>query len=65
MFVGSEDAGQWAATCYTIMENCRMNKMDPRKYMAYVTQQIHEQGQDNVDYSTLTPLAVSEQNKLS
>jgi len=31
LFVGSEDAGQWAAICYTILENCRISKINPRK----------------------------------
>lgn len=60
MFVGSEDAGEWAAICYTIMENCRMNKLDPRKYMDYVTKQIHAQGRDSAEYDLLTPLAIAE-----
>ena len=61
LFVGSENAGQWAAICYTILENCRMNKLDPRKYMDYVTKQIHLQGRENADYASLTPHAVFEQ----
>ena len=65
LFVGSEDAGGWAATCYTIMENCRMNKLDPRKYLAYATKEIHRQKAEGaIDYSQVTPLAVAEKIKL-
>ena len=65
MFVGSEDAGEWAAICYTIMENCRMNKLAPRNYMDYVTKQIHAQGRDGAEYDLLTPLAVADDLKKS
>ena len=64
LFVGSEDAGQWAAICYTIVENCRMNKIDPRKYMDHVTKQIHKQGRDDAEYDLLTPTAIADQNIL-
>jgi transposase len=36
-FVGSEDAGEWAATHYSLMESCRMQDIDPRAYLAHIT----------------------------
>jgi len=39
--VGSEDAGEWAAVFYTLMECCRLAEVDPRSYLELVVQEMH------------------------
>jgi len=59
LFVGSEDGGAWAATMFSIIESCRLQKIDPRTYCDYVIPQlIRARGNDSFDYGTLTPAAV-------
>jgi len=57
LFIGSEDAGSSAATNYTILESCRMNRMDPRAYLDHVTQAIHAGAHD---FHALTPAALAQ-----
>ena len=61
-FVGSEDAGKWSAICYTIMESCRLQKIDPRKYMEIVTEKllIDRAYNKKPDYTHLTPLSLAD-----
>ena len=61
LFVGSEAAGEWAAECYSIMESCRLQGLDPRDYMRAVTPILLE-NRDNpdFDYAELTPKSVCE-----
>jgi transposase len=57
LFVGSEDAGKWAAICYSVIESCRLMEVDPREYLVVATEGIH-QGKDP---ATLTPKALKNQ----
>ena len=64
LFAGSEDAGQWAANCYSIMESCRLQGIDPRSYMNIVTKVLIEnKNNENFDYSSLTPKMIAEKIK--
>ena len=56
LFVGSEDGGAWAATFYSIMESCRMQRVNPRRYLAYVTPLLV--GRDPPPAASLTPKAL-------
>jgi transposase len=56
LFVGSEDSGEWAAIFFSLIESCRMLKIDPRRYLAHVTPLIV--GEHPPEASTLTPLAL-------
>jgi len=62
LFVGSKDGGNRAANCYTIMESCRLQGIDPRDYMLAITPSLIE-NRDNpdYDYSQLTPKNVCDQ----
>ncbi len=55
-FVGSEDAGDWAATHYSLMESCRMQDLDPRAYLAHITPRLL--AANPTDPALLTPKAV-------
>ena len=63
LFVGSEDAGRWSAICYTIMESCRLQQIDPRQYIALITPKLLElrKNPDGADYSSLTPKNLADQ----
>ena len=52
LFIGSEDAADWAAILYTVCESCRLAKVDTRAYLTHVTAQLHA---GERDYATLTP----------
>jgi hypothetical protein len=56
LFVGSEDAGDWAAIFYSIVESCRMCGVDPRRYFAHVTPRLV--GPEPPDPALLTPAAL-------
>jgi transposase len=58
LFVGSEDAGEWAAIFFSLIESCRMQKIDPRRYLAHVTPLLTSA--QPPDPATLTPLALRE-----
>ena len=61
LFVGSEAAGEWAADCYSIMESCRLQGLDPRDYMRAVTPILLEnRANQDFDYTQLTPKSVCE-----
>jgi transposase len=57
-FVGSPKAGEWAATFYSLMESCRLAKLDPRAYLREATKQIHRaRGLGHpVDWASLSPM---------
>jgi transposase len=56
LFVGSEDAGEWAAIFYSLIESCRMLKLDPRRYLTHVTPLLI--GANPPPPASLTPLAL-------
>lgn len=56
LFVGSEDGGQWAACFYSLIESCRMQGIDPRRYFAHVTPLLI--ADQPTDPASLTPLAL-------
>lgn len=54
-FVGSADAGEWAATHYTVVGTCRHLGIDPFAYLRDVLPRLHELGDRPTD-EQLTPL---------
>lgn len=52
LFVGSEDAADWSATLYTLIESCRLAKVDLRSYLNHLTTRLHA---GERDYAALTP----------
>lgn len=58
LFIGSPAAGAWAATIATIIENCRMQDIDPYRYMCDTVAAMHA---GRSDYDALTPQAVAAQ----
>jgi len=59
LFVGSEDGGNWAATMFSIVESCRLQKIDPHQYCEYILDQIVQaEDRTRLDYAALTPAAL-------
>ena len=59
LFVGSEDAGTWSAIFFSLIESCRLQKIDPRKYFAYITP-ILVRRDPTTDYRQLIPMMVKD-----
>jgi hypothetical protein len=60
LFAGSKAAGSWAAVCYTIMESCRLLKIDPRKYIQLILKPLlTNRDNPDFDYSDLTPVKMA------
>ena len=60
LFAGSKAAGSWAAVCYTIMESCRLLKIDPRIYLKLVLKPLlANKNEADFDYSALTPVKMA------
>lgn len=59
LFFGSEAGGERAAIIATIIENCRMQALDPYRYLCDTVAALHA-GQ--TDYAALTPQAIAVQH---
>jgi transposase len=53
-FIGNEDATAWAATNFTIIESCRLVKVDPRAWLRTTIARLHAGDHD------MTPAAYAE-----
>ena len=40
LFMGSKGGGEAAAIAYTLIETCRMNKVDPKAWLAWVLARV-------------------------
>jgi len=40
MFFGSDSAGERAAILYSLIETCKLNHIDPQRYLHYVLERI-------------------------
>lgn len=58
LFFGSEAGGERAATIATIIENCRMQDLDPYRYLCDTVAELHA---GRTDYTALTPQAIAMQ----
>ena len=57
LFVGSERAGRAAAIYYSIVESCKVNKINPLTYLTYVLSNVR-----NKQVTLLTPDEFSDSN---
>jgi len=55
LFLGNETAGNTAAFFYSILQTCRMNNIDARKYLIYVLLQVGKIRRGQVEPNTLLP----------
>ena len=57
MLIGSEDAAPHAAALFSVMESCRLCKVEPRAYLTHVVEQLHAGATPPEE---LTPRALAE-----
>ena len=63
-FAGSKKSGKSGAICYTLMESCKLQGIDPRDYLKKVTSELLKlRNAKNPDYSKLTPVALADEIK--
>jgi len=61
LFIGSEDGGEWAAVLFSIIESCRLQKIDHRRYLEHVTPILATTPADDLDPAALTPRSLRTQ----
>lgn len=55
LFVGNETSANKSALLYSLIQTCKINKINVRKYLAYVLNQVHAMRRGEVDPTTLLP----------
>ncbi|TAL62417.1 MAG: IS66 family transposase [Legionella sp.] len=55
MLIGNERAAKTAAFFYSIIQTCRLNNIDPRKYLIYVLSQVGNMRRGDINPSGLLP----------
>jgi transposase len=55
MFLGNENSAKTAAFFYSIIQTCRLNSIDPRKYLIYVLGKAHNMRRGEVNPEILLP----------
>ena len=54
LFAGSHDMAKTWAIFFALFETCKLNKIDPRRYLGWVTAEI-ERTKGNMDYAQFLP----------
>ncbi len=55
LFTGNERGANVAALFYSLIQSCRLNKINARKYLVYVLNQTHRMRRKEVDPKSLLP----------
>jgi transposase len=55
LFLGNERSAKTAAFFYSLIQTCRMNNIDPRKYLIYVLSQVGNMRREKISSSSLLP----------
>ena len=55
LFVGNEVSANKSALLYSLIQTCKMNKINPRDYLTYVLNQAHAMRRGDIDPTTLLP----------
>jgi transposase len=55
MFVGNEDSANKSALLYSLIQSCKINNIDMRKYLIYVLNKAHAMRRGDVDAKSLLP----------
>lgn len=61
LFFGSDTGGERAAIIYALIETCKLNKIDPHRYLQYVIERIADHPINKIDQ--LLPWNVADQLK--
>ena len=49
LFFGSDSGGERAAIIYTLIESCKLGKIDPQRYLQYVIERIADHPIDKIE----------------
>lgn len=55
LFIGNQRSAQTAAFFYSLIQTCRLNNVDPRRYLIYVLNQAPKMRRNEVDPKMLLP----------
>lgn len=55
LFIGNERAGRCSALLYSLIQTCKLNQINARKYFNYVLDQAHLIRQNQIDITSLLP----------
>jgi hypothetical protein len=55
LFLGNERAVNIAAFFYSLIQTCRLNNLDPKKYLIYILYQAGRMRRQEVEPSSLLP----------
>jgi hypothetical protein len=63
LFFGSDSGGERAAIIYSLVETCKLNQIDPQRYLQYVLERIAEHPINRIE--ELLPWRVAEKLKMA
>jgi transposase len=55
LFIGNKESAKIASFFYSIIQTCRLNNIDPRKYLIYVLNNAGKIRREEVDLNTMLP----------
>ncbi len=55
LFIGNKDSAKIASFFYSIIQTCRLNDIDPRKYLIYVLKNAGKIRRKEIDINTILP----------
>lgn len=55
LFIGNETSANKSALLYSLIQSCKMNKINPRNYLSYVLNQSHAMRRGDIDAKSLLP----------
>lgn len=55
LFVGNEASANKSAFLYSLIQSCKLNNIDPRRYLIYVLNKVHAMRRKEIDPVTLLP----------
>src|SRR3990167_7929752 len=53
LFVGNEQSANKSALLYSLIQTCKLNNINPRKYLVYVLNQAHKMRRNEIDPTSL------------
>ncbi len=61
LFVGNETSANKSALLYSLIQSCKLNDINPRRYLIYVLNQVHRMRRKEIDPVTLLPQFIDKQ----
>lgn len=55
LFVGNEESANKSAFLYSLIQSCKINNIDVRKYLAYILNRAHDMRRQKIDPKSLLP----------